>query len=244
MPALAIYLALALLAGAFVAIPILKAVTKPLKARLTLAAAAVLFIWGVGGAVYLLLGRPDMALRDFQNPEERDLYGVISLLAEKMRRNPEPEGLLLLGRAYLSSGDPGEAVKAFTAGINASKGKPKAELLVAYAEAVLRKDGKLSAEAQRALQSVLEVEPDNKDARALLAAGSADANPPDIGAMVESLAARLKENPNDAEGWRRLVRAYAVLDDKAKLDAALADARQALAKDPQALAAVEAEAKR
>jgi cytochrome c-type biogenesis protein CcmH len=238
-----VYLALALLAAAFVAIPIIRMTAKPLRARIMLAAAAILFVWGVGGGTYLMLGRPDLAIRDFEKPEERNLNGVISLLAEKMRRHPEPEGLLLLGRAYLSAGDAEQAAKTLAAGIAMSKGKPGEDLLTAYAEAILRRDGKLSAEAERALQSVLAVDPDNRDARALLASNDAAAHPPDIGAMVEGLAARLKANPDDPEGWRRLVRAYVVLGDKAKLDAALADARKALAKDPRALAAVEAEAK-
>ena len=66
---------------------------------------------------------------------------------------------------------------------------------------------------------------------------------PDIGAMVASLAARLKANPSDAQGWLRLIRAYAVLGDKAKAQAALADARAAMEADGAALKALDAEAK-
>ncbi len=66
---------------------------------------------------------------------------------------------------------------------------------------------------------------------------------PDINAMVAGLAARLKQSPDDAPGWQRLVRAYAVLGDAAKAKAALADARAAMAKNPDALAALNAEAK-
>ena len=53
--------------------------------------------------------------------------------------------------------------------------------------------------------------------------------------MVQRLADRLKQNGSDAEGWAQLVRSYRALgqDDKAK--AALADARQALASDPDRL---------
>ncbi len=66
---------------------------------------------------------------------------------------------------------------------------------------------------------------------------------PDPRAMVGGLAARLKENPNDPQGWQRLVRAYGVLGEKDKQRAALAEARRALKNDPAALAKVEAEAK-
>ncbi|HEX4860826.1 MAG TPA: tetratricopeptide repeat protein [Rhizomicrobium sp.] len=66
---------------------------------------------------------------------------------------------------------------------------------------------------------------------------------PDVGAMVAGLAARLKQSPDDALGWQRLVRAYAVLGDAAKARSALADARAAMAKNPDALNALKAEAK-
>jgi cytochrome c-type biogenesis protein CcmH len=42
-----------------------------------------------------------------------------------------------------------------------------------------------------------------------------------IRGMVESLAARLKEDPNNLEGWLRLVRSYSVLGDKPKAQEAL-----------------------
>jgi len=72
---------------------------------------------------------------------------------------------------------------------------------------------------------------------------SSGAAPPDIGAMVAGLDARLKQNPDDLAGWQRLVRAYHVLGDDAKARAALADARAAVAKNADALAALSAEAK-
>lgn len=71
----------------------------------------------------------------------------------------------------------------------------------------------------------------------------AGSGPPDISAMVAGLAARLQTNPNDPEGWQRLVRAYAVLGDTEKAKAALADARKAMAKNPAGLAAINEEAK-
>ncbi|MBS0473047.1 MAG: hypothetical protein JSR60_18400 [Proteobacteria bacterium] len=64
---------------------------------------------------------------------------------------------------------------------------------------------------------------------------------PDIAAMVAGLAARLQQNPDDPAGWQRLIRAYAVLGDKDKAKAALADARKAA--HGENLAALDAEAK-
>jgi cytochrome c-type biogenesis protein CcmH len=56
-----------------------------------------------------------------------------------------------------------------------------------------------------------------------------------IRGMVEGLAARLKSNPDDAEGWVRLVRAYAVLGETKSRDEAYAAARARYAKAPQIL---------
>lgn len=59
---------------------------------------------------------------------------------------------------------------------------------------------------------------------------------PDIQAMVDGLAARLAEDPNDLDGWLMLIRAYEVLGEAEKADAARASAREAFASDAQALA--------
>ena len=53
--------------------------------------------------------------------------------------------------------------------------------------------------------------------------------------MVERLAARLRENGSDLEGWRRLIRAYMVLGEREKAQAALADARRAASGEPDKL---------
>jgi cytochrome c-type biogenesis protein CcmH len=56
-----------------------------------------------------------------------------------------------------------------------------------------------------------------------------------IRGMVDGLATRLKTNPDDPEGWVRLVRAYAVLGDAVSRDAALASAKARYARDPAIL---------
>jgi cytochrome c-type biogenesis protein CcmH len=56
-----------------------------------------------------------------------------------------------------------------------------------------------------------------------------------IQGMVAGLAARLQANPDDAPGWVRLVRAYAVLGETGKRDAAYASARARYARAPQVL---------
>jgi cytochrome c-type biogenesis protein CcmH len=64
-----------------------------------------------------------------------------------------------------------------------------------------------------------------------------------IQGMVEGLARRLKSNPDDSQGWVRLVRAYAVLGDAAKRDGALTQAKARYAAKPDILAQLDAAAR-
>jgi cytochrome c-type biogenesis protein CcmH len=80
------------------------------------------------------------------------------------------------------------------------------------------------------------------DRIALLERSSGQA-PPDVSAMVQGLADRLKAQPNDPAGWQRLLKAYVVLGETAKAREALSNARKALASDHADLAAIDAEAR-
>lgn len=64
-----------------------------------------------------------------------------------------------------------------------------------------------------------------------------------IRGMVDRLDARLAENPADAAGWQRLIRARMVLGERERAAQALKRAEAALAKDPAGLAAVRADAR-
>lgn len=64
-----------------------------------------------------------------------------------------------------------------------------------------------------------------------------------IKGMVEGLAQKLKVNPDDPDGWVRLVRAYSVLGDVKSRDAALAEARARFRSRPDVLDQLNAAAK-
>ena len=66
---------------------------------------------------------------------------------------------------------------------------------------------------------------------------------PNPQAMVAQLASRLDTNPNDLDGWLRLIRAYSVLGESEKAGAALNRARSVFANDAQAQAALAQAAK-
>lgn len=61
-----------------------------------------------------------------------------------------------------------------------------------------------------------------------------------IKGMVDRLAARLKQDGSDVDGWVRLVRSYNVLGEADKARAATGDARQALTGDPDKLSKLDA----
>jgi cytochrome c-type biogenesis protein CcmH len=60
-----------------------------------------------------------------------------------------------------------------------------------------------------------------------------------VRSMVERLADRLKQNADDVEGWQRLLRAYVVLNERDKAQAAAGEARRAFASDPGKLRQIE-----
>ena len=89
--------------------------------------------------------------------------------------------------------------------------------------------GKLATAAPRA-----------PDAPSPTASAAPSIGGPQIQAMVDGLAARLHANPDDPAGWVRLVRAYAVLGETDRRDAALAAARSRFAGHADVLAALDA----
>ena len=77
----------------------------------------------------------------------------------------------------------------------------------------------------------------------LRALESPAASEPDVAGMVQGLAERLEQSPDDPAGWARLARAYAVLGREQDLQAALARSRRLFADRPEVLARIEAEAR-
>jgi cytochrome c-type biogenesis protein CcmH len=65
----------------------------------------------------------------------------------------------------------------------------------------------------------------------LAAASAHPTQNPDIIAMVERLAQRLKDQPRDVNGWRQLIRSYRVLHDDTKLAQALERIREIFKED-------------
>ena len=275
----------ALAAIAFAVLPLWRA--KSLKGRGILAGAIALFLLGIGGGTYWMLGQPYLAWRSAQGVETRDVNGLIALLVKRVRVAPNDlQAWVYLGRGYMGAGDAGDAAKAYARAVtlaNAS-GHPDSGLDTLYGEAlVAQANGAVGDEAEAAFSAALKLNPKEQAARFFLGqalaargdkAGALDlwngllaetpANSPlhqtlvdrialltaqgggaapDPKAMVAGLAARLKDNPDDAAGWQRLIRAYSVLNQRTEAQDALVTARKTFAGKPDVLAALGAEAK-
>jgi cytochrome c-type biogenesis protein CcmH len=95
------------------------------------------------------------------------------------------------------------------------------------------------------LQTALAAEIQQVSQTGKLAPQSQPEAPPQVGpaqiqAMVDGLARRLAAHPDDPAGWVRLVRAYAVLGETDRRDAALAEARRRFAGRADVLSALDA----
>jgi cytochrome c-type biogenesis protein CcmH len=210
--------------------------------------------WDLLGPVYVRLGRFDDARAAFAN--------AIRLLGSTAEREAS------LGEAMVRAGDgvvTAEARSAFerAAMLDKTSLRPRFYLALALTQEG-KKDEALAAwrtllgeapaggapwvEVARQAMAQLEGAPVNaakgpsaEDADAA-AKMTEEERVAMIGGMVESLAARLDAEPNDPDGWAKLIRSYMALGRPADARAALAKARNALAADAKGLAVVEAEA--
>lgn len=274
-----------LAAIAFAVVPLWRA--KSLKGRGVLAGALALFLLGIGGGTYWMLGQPYLAWRSAQGTETRDVNGLIGLLIKRVRAAPDDlQAWIYLGRGYMGVGDAGDAAKAYARAVTLANnsGHPDAGLDTLYGEAlVAQASGVVGPEAEAAFRAALKLDPKEQAARYFIAQAQAargdkqgalgiltellaetpDKSPlhqtlvdriamltaqgggaaPDPKAMVASLAARLKDNPDDAAGWQRLIRAYSVLGQRAEAQGALATARKTFTGQSDVLAGFDAQAK-
>ncbi len=184
-----------------------------------------------------------------------DGYGAIEALRHAVRLEPRNvQTLVLLGQAQASleadQVSP-EAEATFRRALALEPANPAARYALAKAQ-ILRGDTASGVAGLRALRESLAAgDPrramlDDQIAQAGQSAPPAAEDPQAamIRGMVAGLAERLKQSPDDAPGWARLVRSYGVLGDGARQRQALAEARMIFAGRPKELAIVEAEAPR
>jgi cytochrome c-type biogenesis protein CcmH len=196
------------------------------------------------GRGWTMLGRLYLTVND---PEDAAKALARAVTIARASGKPSAELYSTYGEAVvrLSSGTvPPEAQAAFEQALLLDPKDSAARYFLGFAYAAHGENAKAIALWQSLLNDAPANAPYRQELVDRIAALTASSGArPDISAMVAGLAARLKANPNDAQGWQRLVQAYAVLGDKTKAVAALTDARAAMKKNARAMAALSAEAK-
>lgn len=270
---------------------------RPPSHHLTLAMAVILPLAGFG--LYLMLGSPHLPSQSAMDRLAADRTRTspeITALEAKVEQSPsDAQSWIDLGRAYVDADRAKDAKDAFAKAM--ALGRKEPDLLRQFAHAaILAEGGRVTTDAQSALQRALAADPGDPTSRFFLAlakaqnddlegaladwltleqqlppqaplrqllaenidkaarqlgkdpaklpgraGGSAPAGPnaddmaaaaqmsPEqrqafIESMVERLAAKMKEAPEDIEGWIRLANAYGVLDKREEARAAWAEA--------------------
>ena len=163
--------------------------------------------------------------------ESAMIQGMVERLATRLKQDgSDVEGWLRLVRSYKVLGEPDKVRAAITDAQQAlATDRDKLEKLNAGLKS-LDLDVVRAHEASAAPST-----PEMNEQTATAADEAMQPQSAMIHSMVERLAARLKQDGSDAEGWARLVHSYKVLGETDKALAASQEARQALAADPAKL---------
>lgn len=203
--------AVVLAAVAFAIAPLWRA--KPIGGRGVLAGAIALFLLGVGGGTYWMLGQPYLAWRSAQGVETRDVNGLIALLVKRVHAVPDDlQAWIYLGRGYLGAGDAGDAAKAYARAVTLANnsGHPDSGLDSLYGEAlVAQANGEVSDEAVAAFRAALKLNPKEQAARFFL--GQALATHGDKAGALELWNGLLAEAPANSPLHQTLVDRIALL---------------------------------
>ena len=167
-----------------------------------------------------------MAAAADQPPEQQTamIQSMVDRLAARLKQDgSDVDGWVRLARSYKVLGQPDKARAAVADAQQALTGDPgKLQQLNAALKTL---------DAANAAATAPLPEPS-----AAQVAAATDQPPEQQAAMIQSmvdrLAARLKQDGSDVDGWVRLVNSYNVLGEADKARAAIADAQQALTNDP------------
>ena len=178
-----------------------------------------------------------------------DVNGMVERLAQRLKQNgSDHEGWLRLIRSYRVLGQDDKAQTAVADARSALAGEPdklrdfnarvdgetNPALPPGPSTAIPPVAPPTASTPAVALQPPAAAGPSAEQMTAAAAMGDKDRNEM-IRGMIARLADRLKQNGNDIDGWQRLLRAYVVLGDREKAQAAAADARRALSSDTDKL---------
>jgi cytochrome c-type biogenesis protein CcmH len=158
--------------------------------------------------------------------QQAAIRGMVDRLAARLKQDgSDLNGWVQLVRSYKVLGEPDKARAAAADARQAFAGDPE-------------KLQRLNAALQE-LENSAEAPAPAPHGTAPAAAGAVPDHPQgaSMDDMVARLAERLKASGSNPEGWLMLVRSYETMGEKAKVTAAIGDARHALADDPAKLEA-------
>lgn len=180
-----------------------------------------------------------------------DSMGAAAAFERAVRLDPNrPDDWSGLG-VSLAAGDEGKvgpaAKAAFERAVKLNPEQPDARYFLGRAALAEGRPDQALAYWRPLRAQISADDPRAADLDRMILAAEASASGPEgqnamIRAMVQRQAAELETQPDNPQGWARLIRAYAVLGDGAAHDRALAQARALFAKRPKDLALIEAAA--
>ena len=157
-----------------------------------LIALSVIFVVGLSTGLYYKQGSPD--LQSAAGSAQQSMDAAIASLTERLAANPDnPEGWMMLGRSYMSTGNYAGAVEAFEKAVDIESAQ-NPQALVGLGEALLARaggawDGRIASLFENALAL------DANHPQALLYGGLASANRGDTTLAAERWERLLGQNP-------------------------------------------------
>jgi cytochrome c-type biogenesis protein CcmH len=217
----------ALLALAFAVVPLAR--MKAVRGKPLLLAAIAVFVLGIGGGTYWMVGRPGLATRSTDITKTRDVNALVPMLIERVRKDPnDSKAWRFLGQAYMSSDDGADAAKAFAEVIRI-EGKGHAEIDAAYGAALaMQAGGRITPEADTAFQAALAADPKNTAARFYL--GLSHAQRDDAQGATAYWQSLLADTPDGSPLHQMLVDRLAQMTSQTAGPGGMPDPRQMVAR--------------
>ncbi len=218
--------------------------------------------WAVVAPVYLRMGRVEDAIIAYRNASRLDpennqfkvslaeamVVGAQGIVTEDARKifsevaaevPGDAQSRFYLAIATSQEGNLEEAAKAWESLIGDSpENAPWLPAAKAQYAAVQKKRG-IEVALENSDDSETQTPGPTREDIEAASALSTDERQEMIRNMVSGLADRLKENPDDIEGWRRLIRSYTVLGDTDKAREAITNARTNFASNTEFLSELE-----
>lgn len=209
-----------------------KGLTRDLRTAALFLVPAILVLGAA--SVYVRIGSPSfeyVTVAEFRAAQAAELPQSLEELVVELRNrleadaNPPADGYVLLARSYLRLGDVEAGLEAYERAIAISGGDQQ---IIDERDRVIER-----------LRSRVTAPGIDPEAAARIQAMTPEEQAVMIESMVEGLAVRLENNPDDAEGWARLIQARLVLGQRDQARRDLESAQAQFSAQPETLARFE-----